>query len=661
MNEYYSSMDQEIGRSSQEMKEIDRSHQVGIDEIGTTTNPFQHQTEALKARIFHGANRVEFAFFGRQKGNKEQPTPETFGKRERRDMRELAEFNKVETTTHATVGVQGLSGLNQGRFSDEARKQAIDEIKRAIHFAAEATTGGAVVFHTGEAPRYMYGKKYMTDEKGNPMFRMFPEEEERRVRYLVDPITKEIVEQVRDVDRIAVPELMMDKGHIKFLKDENNKEIKDDLLKDYDQIFDGKIPLYKYDEDGNIQTKLIEFKDFDDWIKNVYKSQGKPEPTEEEIVKDFSFMKKFLDIQYNLYFSKGSESDYKDMLEKREKVIKALNFYKEMKGKVPEKDWWKYKKSTGPYAHFVPPDVEDPVDYLYDRLNEMDRRLQQSKEMAVHGRRQAEQVLDVIKRAKPAEKFAVEQFSDSMAELGEYVWQKSRESKKKYEKGKPEGIKNDLYLAPENLFPETYGSHPDELRDLVTSAREKMAQRLESNYGMNIKKAKEVAKNHIKATFDIGHANIWRKYFIAEKGESLDQRDKRFNNWLLKETKKLLDEGIIGHIHVSDNFGFHDEHLTAGDGNAPIKEFIEQAKKEGFDEFIVESGSFNPMSSLPDTWMHFDSPVYNIHVPGFSQNTWTDFYRSYFGKTEGPRYIVGDYSPSEEFKGAPFYTGLSME
>ena len=79
------------------------------------------------------------------------------------------------------------------------------------------------------------------------------------------------------------------------------------------------------------------------------------------------------------------------------------------------------------------------------------------------------------------------------------------------------------------------------------------------------------------------------------------------------------------------------------------------------------------MTSLPDTWMHFDSPVYGIHVPGFTPDSWTDpsigptphgwnnFYRSYFGRTEGPRYIVGEYSPSEEFKGSPFYSGLSME
>ena len=74
-----------MGTHSQEMKEIDRATEVGIDEWGTSSNPFEHQTQALKARIFHGANRVEFVFFGAGKGRKEQATPETYGRRERRE------------------------------------------------------------------------------------------------------------------------------------------------------------------------------------------------------------------------------------------------------------------------------------------------------------------------------------------------------------------------------------------------------------------------------------------------------------------------------------------------------------------------------------------------------------------------------------------------
>ena len=73
-------------------------------------------------------------------------------------MRKLAEINEIQTSTHATVGIQGLSGFNQQQFtfSSEQQKNSMDELKKAIDFASDASTGGAVVFHTGEGPRSMF-------------------------------------------------------------------------------------------------------------------------------------------------------------------------------------------------------------------------------------------------------------------------------------------------------------------------------------------------------------------------------------------------------------------------------------------------------------------------------------------------------------------------
>lgn len=676
MAEYYNSMDKELGTQSQVMKDMDKATNLGVpmEDFGTTTNPFEHQTNALKARIFHGANRVEFSFFGTGKGRKEQATPESFGKRERLDMRELAEFNKVETTTHATVGIQGLSGLNmqQGMFSDDQKKQAMDEIKRAVHFAAEATTGGAIVFHTGEAPRYMHGR--WSNGDGKTLFEMYPEEEKRKVTYLADPLTKRLVGQISNIDKIAAPILKRDEeGNVEYLKDEFGNEIVDKQLAEVDRIHGGKIALYETDKEGDIQTKLITFEQFKKQREKDYQKEHGRKPTEEEIAKDFFYQQKYVDVMYSLNFGIQGERDYDKLIKDRKKLIKTLDFYKDLKKKVPKDDWWEYLKTReGPDGFgLTPPEEVDPVEWLEKRLNDNERRIAYTKELALHGRRTATEQLDQVKRSVLADTFAVDESAKSMGELGVYTWQMNEKAKKDYKEGKtPFALKNDLYLAPENLFPEMYGSHPDELKNLVIKGRRAMQEKLVSTYGMDKKEAEKLSKNHIKATFDIGHANIWRKYFKSKEGESLENRDKRFNKWLLGKTKELVDEGIIGHIHLSDNFGFHDEHLATGDGNAPIKDFVEQAKKSGLSEFIVESGSFNAMTSLPDTWMHFDSPVYGLHVAGFTKDTWTDpnsaprwnqFHRSYFGKTEGPRYLVGDMAPSDDFKGAPFYTGIGLE
>ncbi|MBN2423032.1 hypothetical protein JXB41_07435 [Candidatus Woesearchaeota archaeon] len=658
MNDYYSPQ-------SKELKEIDRmEREFAVDDFGASTNPFQHQTEALKARIFHGANKVEFSFFGYGKSHEKQFTPESFGKRERQDMRELAEFNKVETSTHASVGINGLSGLSQNRFDEHHRKESIDEVKKAVHFAAQATTGGAVVFHAAEAPRPLFSEYARYKKEGEARFQLYPTEEEEEIILLVDPIEKEIMRGVKENAPIALPVQKIDPktGEPMYLKDENGEYVKDEIFEPYDKIHKGKIPIYDYDEKtGDIKTRVITFTKFREEEEKKIKHKYNRDPTKEEreeTIKKFFQFQQTLQLQYHYGFGKQAEREYMEGLEHRKKIIDSLNFYKKLKERIPESEWWKLKrqgdlKARGIGRVYIPPEVEDPVEYLEDSLNEVDRSLMYGRELALSGRRQTQEALKKIDRATPIQNYAKKKAAESMGEIGEYVWQMNVQHKK--------DLKNPLFLAPENLFPETYGSHPDELRELVENGREAMVKRLEKYYGKSKQEAKKLAENHIKATIDIGHMNTWRKYFIAKPGESIQERDKRFNQWLLDKTKKLVDEGIVGHIHVNDNFGFNDEHLSAGDGNAPIKEFIEQAKKAGLKNFIVESGSINPMRALPDTWAHFGSPVYHIHVPGVTRDTWTDFWHSYFGRTEKPRYIVGSYSPSQDFRGAPFYSGLDLE
>ena len=215
---------------------MDRNYEVGnnvyISDIGTSANPTIHQTEALKAKIFEGASVIELgAFMGTGKGNKQAFTPESFGAEERRDMKELAEFNKVETTAHAAPGAGPLSGFNpqQNTFSDEQRETTLKEIRKAIDFAADATSGGAVTFHTGEWHRPI------TEHFKEQGFMGFPEEEKRAVVMLADEETGEITPIKKDM-KFYVPE-----DPIEIIKDEKGKEI----------------PVYERDENGLIKVKAV--------------------------------------------------------------------------------------------------------------------------------------------------------------------------------------------------------------------------------------------------------------------------------------------------------------------------------------------------------------------------------------------------------------------
>ncbi len=187
---YYTPMDRNYGSLNNDLY---------ISNVGTTTSPFEHQTQALKAKIFEGTSVAEFEFMGVGKGNKQQFTPETFGKRERQDMRELAEFNKIETSTHASPNAGPLSGFSNKGFDDKQREDTLKEIKKAIDFAAEASTGGAIVFHTGEWERPIseaYGKKG---------FKGYPEEEKRASILLADKRTGEFVTDIRKDELLYEP------------------------------------------------------------------------------------------------------------------------------------------------------------------------------------------------------------------------------------------------------------------------------------------------------------------------------------------------------------------------------------------------------------------------------------------------------------------------
>ncbi len=205
-----------------------------------------------------------------------------------------------------------------------------------------------------------------------------------------------------------------------------------------------------------------------------------------------------------------------------------------------------------------------------------------------------------------------------------------------------------IYIAPENWQTQMYGGHPDELIDLVKKSRAEMAEKLVRMRGKSEQEAKKLAAQHIKSTIDIGHLNLWRQHFVAKPGESEESRSKRFNQWALDKTKQMIKEGVVGHIHISDNLGWDDEHVQPGEGNAPIREFVKELEKAGFKDFIIEPGSFNPTRILPDTWRYFGSPIYAAGTPfAAPAGQWRE---AHFGYTGPSLYVVGAYSPSNEWK-----------
>lgn len=567
--------------------------------IGRSANPTIDQVEALKTRIFQGATHVELGFFGKGKGSKAQghATPETYGKEQREALRHMAKVNKIDLSVHAAPDAGSFSGMTERGFDDGAQASTLQEVKRSVDFAAEVTQGGPIVVHLqGESPMAV------SDREG---FETHEKEKESAPIYLANSETGEVKGLRRDI-KVSTFDGYDDKGDMIF-KEKTYNEFEDEF---------NKLPKEKKDQYGNA-------------AKYFYST----------------FMEKELDV------IKGEGNRFAHEARKANKILDALEEKKEL--------YEKHLKESGNIEaskrillkdlmdegimpkikdqEMIGELLEDPSKFLNNVIDDHKREKEYAESIAIGKGMTAKSIEQDIRNLKPLEEVGKERTAAGLAKAAMYA----------YEKEKKMNLKKPLFIAPENIFPEMgYGAHPQELKEAVLKAREYMEKDLVTQKGFTKEKAKQVAQDHIKATFDVGHANTWKKYY---KGKEED-----FNKWLKKEVEDLNKQKIIGHVHLSDNFGYYDEELPVGEGSAPVKEFVQQMRESGYKgKMVVESPEDQ---ALYPAWKHLNSPMYRME--GVT-NTWTDIQGSYFGKTASPTYIVGEnVRPSEDWT---LWSGTPLE
>jgi sugar phosphate isomerase/epimerase len=181
-------------------------------------------------------------------------------------------------------------------------------------------------------------------------------------------------------------------------------------------------------------------------------------------------------------------------------------------------------------------------------------------------------------------------------------------------------------LALENLMPHMGAfNNADDLKKLINQSRKNFETQLVEKKGMDEKEAKSIATQLIGATWDVGHLNVsLRKAGFSEKD-------------VVEETKKIAKD--VKHIHLTDNFGHSDSHLSPGMGNVPFKEHLEALEKEqgnlddGNVRAIVEAAAIPQhfkKSPHPAILESFGAPVYG----GGSSPYWSEVSNSegsYFG------------------------------
>jgi sugar phosphate isomerase/epimerase len=609
---------------------------ISPSNIGATTHPGQSQLEGLKSAIFSGASTVELGFTGTGKGNRGQgqPTPESYGKDEREAMKELARINKIKLSTHAAIGMTGFAGFHENTFREDLRQKNIHETEKAIDFAADVAEGGPIVVHVGEVPRNVA-------EAPDGKFEGYGGEKGKIVYYLVDDKTGNLISAVKKDAEVWVPKI---EGYIDPTTGQIMKE----------KTAKSAYPVYaRYSEDDSMHRRgdiIVQKETFNDFLSREKKIN--PNITEQDVAKTFFKAQQNAKIEHAEGQAKEYENRYQDAWDQVDTCKKELEHYRDLKNRFPDKEnIWMLNKIARERGANVP-EGKDPVEYYQETLRTAERQLAFSQETAISARKEAEELKDLVdKRIRTAQDYAQEKTSDSFARLAKFAV--DTEEKKKRAGNE---LKSPLFLAPENMFPEYgYGSHPDELKNLVLESRRKFVELYSKEYGE--KEAKKLAESHIKATFDIGHAYTWKKFFTGKPEE--------FHDWVLNKVEDLAKHNVIGHIHVTDSFGWDDEHLSPGQGvldREKMASFFARMKKGGFtpDRVIVEAGGQpggQMWKAMLGGWDVFGSPIYGAE----RGRSWTGLENSYFGTVNPPPYIFGEYAPSQEFRGAPFWSGLGLE
>ncbi len=629
-------------------------------ELGTTTNPMMNQLQAVDAKIKEGAGKLEIGFMGAGKGNSQQPTPESFGAKERQDIKELLTINDIKSSVHAAVHTTSLAGFGQRGFSGQQREEALNEINRAINFAGDVTQGGAIVFHLHEWQRPLIdaGKSFDQRFKEGHQFKGYDTEDKDSQYYVVDKRTGQFVEGISRDQKVYEPIYETAQTFCPDRigqKDANGLTIKpDDWVDmngnvipkgaDVDQLFE-RVPVWDKD---HTNFKIAER----DWNYFVKKAQEWNQyHKDDKVTPEIIYARTRL--ENNVLQAKGSSlyhaTRYEDHKRNFAKYKEALEFYKKLEENTPEDQKWRLQVQDRVYGDhqfgFTIPDNVSPTEWLEKQMKAEADQMRHIHESSAAADAQAKQHTELIKQLASMEDYGLQKTAETIANVGMRAMYETKKKK----------LANPLYAAPENFDQHMYGSHPEEMRKVIETSRAKMAKQLQDQ-GYDPAEAKKLAQTHISGTLDIGHMNMWRRSFnpVDDNGNKLyktpEERDKAFEKWMLKEAESLVKNGYVKHIHLSDNFGYGDEHLTPGQGNVPMKEFMKKLQEHGIKDIIVEAGSYNGPTVLNDTLAEFGSPIYGISRGVAGTPRFNQIRHQHFGYNAPGFFIAGPYAPSQEWQ-----------
>jgi len=663
----------------------------------TEGNRFGSFVQTVTGAIRTGGGSIELQ---PQLGGGAEPTGvESYGKEARQALREMARANKVNlSAVHTPSQIGNLSGLGQEGFSDQQRLSSLEEVKKAISFAGDVTGGGAVVVHTGEFQRPISDQKWalmrdergqlMKDQRGNPIYQFvgYQEEPGRAIYYMVDDRNGRLIQSVQKSQVVFEPlyKTAESEGLVGKRDPQTGRVLQaDDYIDIEGHWIDERNPdnLFKRVPEWNpAESRFKTERRTWDYYEGKAKRWEEKYPDQPPRKPEEMFYRAQMENQMlqhrglSLYHARQYESSFKDY----GKARKALEFYKRLEESTDPEERWKLEKQMGSeFGGLIPPDVKLPSAWLEEYIKNSEHNLRHTHESSAANDAQADTIRESLDHIKPVEKYATEQSLKSYAEAGIMAMQETEHNP---------NVKRDIFVAPENIFPEMgYGSHPQELIELVRGARQKMVEYLTSKrindphgrrddkgelikidnpwyqqrFKENLSLAWKEAESHIKATFDTQHLGMWRKHFqpkfIANEGriETEAETNKRFNQWYMGQVEDLQKSGVLGHLHIVDSMGSSHQHLPAGQGIFPVVDAITYLRNKGFTGTMTSEAWAEEQHAvgriLTATWRAFGNTVQGYGAPP-PRDKWSDVQHSYFGRTYPPYFIFGAYAPSNDWQ-----------
>jgi len=717
--DYYSPMDRayndsaepgsEIALHTDAMQPIDPEAMPGeesdfsIKDIGMSVpmGIAAANVHGIQAKIRSGANSLEIQFPGTVRGSRNAQTPEQYGIDQRRAIAEIKRANDVKFTTHASFGIMGLSGADQhGNFSWTHQKMSVDEVKKAIEFAADAAGGGSVVVHTGEYERPIAEMPWARDKNGKLMFRRYYTEADDAQFPVIDDRTGQVITTVQKDRLVARAKWLRANTDYDGLDQHGNpvRIRKSDyidyegkkIIDPYDPIH-GRVPEYN-ETSGRFEVEMLHFDDFvkEAEERNRRKEQqiGRKLRSEEMDYPEEVYIKATLETQeghargWALQYARGFES-YQKAVKKLEEMRSRYALLKES---IPKDELWKIMQQDGEMRQYsggiLPIEEIDPVELIDRELKQARHNMEYQYQAATSQEQQAKDTAETRRWMISARKRMYNAGFMGYAETGIYAMEKSKDPK------------NPVMVTMENIFPDRVGGHPEEMIELIQGSRRRMVEMLtkkeieteqwdsqkqqyvkirrpnEYYKGISESEAEKLAERHIKATIDTGHINLWKKYYIKDPNLTPEQNEKKYHDWLMGYIRKFAEKKMTGNIHLSDNFGYEDEHLSPGQGDSPIREMIAEFRKNGYKGSItVEPGAAattdeGDFYGLMQTWRYFGSHVDTLGMGGTGlrvgapNRSWTEVQSGYFGQTVPPYFVFGSYAPSNDWT---LWTGVPME